>query len=258
MPINADSELAKEIPSANCQACHSIEQRKITPSQGIIINHQKHRKKNIACTICHNRVAHPDMEKYAEIPEALKKQAKFSKTIMVTANTLEGGTAKKEYYVNNLKMVACMRCHDGKTAPDKCETCHTKDFDLKPGNHLAVGWLPKNHADLAGKDSQYCASCHRASYCYSCHKMDMPHPKADWTKGKKEHVALGRSNPMVCQTCHTGQYFCDTCHHKGWEPAKGTWVAVHQFTVRDKGATACFTCHNPIYCAHCHVRIIRP
>ena len=42
-----------------CTQCHS-DNRVVTPSPGIIIDHEVHAEKNVNCTICHNRIAHDE------------------------------------------------------------------------------------------------------------------------------------------------------------------------------------------------------
>ena len=43
------------------------------------------------------------------------------------------------------------------------------------------------------------------------------------------------------------------CHHKAYDPAKGTWVKQHFLEVEAKGASFCLDCHSPVYCSRCHV-----
>ncbi len=68
LPLNATSHLALNqsafsgFSDDHCTQCHTLENREITPSEGIIINHDAHTDREIHCTACHNRVAHPEDE----------------------------------------------------------------------------------------------------------------------------------------------------------------------------------------------------
>lgn len=226
-PINKESETSKEIGNEECDQCHKMATLKVTPSPGIIINHKVHADKGITCAACHNRVAHPDMKAYE----------------------------------NFLTMDGCFRCHglDVKAkAPGKCEACHTKDFDLKPANHKQPNWVPPEHSKQAKVNKKNCKTCHQESFCTNCHGMEMPHPKDNWTKGKKVHATVGKSKPDSCRKCHAQQDFCSSCHHKGYDSTQGPWIKAHPNLVRATGASACFECHGPTYCAYCHVRGQKP
>ncbi|HET6352030.1 MAG TPA: multiheme c-type cytochrome [Coriobacteriia bacterium] len=174
LPLNPVSAygLGEEMPSTQCTQCHG-NTRKITPSEGIIIDHKVHEKEGITCTTCHNRCAHND--------EAIKL-------------TLPGNKKHKDY----MKMDGCFRCHalEGeRRAEGECKLCHPAGFELVPETHKVAGWLPKGHADAAresltefgmqkveaeeqikeGVDEElavaveYCSTCHKRSFCTDCH-----------------------------------------------------------------------------------------
>jgi nitrate/TMAO reductase-like tetraheme cytochrome c subunit len=220
LPLNPEDELALEkdkMPSAQCTQCHDLDRRKITPSSGIVINHEIHAKNDITCTFCHNRTAHKE---------------DFDLT-------LPGNTKHEDF----MKMEACFRCHSltgekgslGYTATGKCSACHSPGFELKPESHKQAAFFPKQHGELAKKDKQYCLMCHNEKqFCYGCHAVPMPHP-AGFVKG---HGPLGKSSPQVCAKCHGANVtlasmkktpaantdFCNNCHHKGSSPTV-PWVA---------------------------------
>ncbi|MHB0977724.1 MAG: NapC/NirT family cytochrome c [Candidatus Aquicultorales bacterium] len=232
-PINKHSEASKHIPNENCDQCHKMDKRKVTASPGIIIDHEAHIKKGVACATCHNRVAHPGLKGYEDF----------------------------------MKMDACYRCHGlekNAKAPGKCETCHTPEFPLVPKNHRTKAWLTPVggeralHTKVAKEDKKSCSNCHLEAFCTSCHGMEMPHPKKDWVEGAKLHSTTGRANSASCQKCHPGPDFCAACHHKGFDSNKGTWIKLHRVQVDAKGAASCFDCHGPTYCAHCHVTGDKP
>lgn len=224
-PINAESLYAEEgkVSNDNCNFCHSILTRKVTPSEGVIINHEVHLKKGILCVKCHNRVAHPDTE------AGMK-------------------------YEDWMKMDGCVRCHKQKEnspAPGACKTCHPKNFQLKPGNHLAAGFMPSGHWKLRKEKPKYCEMCHNQKvFCFNCHGMEMPHP-ANW---KKAHRTIGKQKPGSCTLCHKGGNFCSGCHHGITYNDPPRWIREHKIKVKKTGAQPCFQCHQETFCSHCHVR----
>jgi nitrate/TMAO reductase-like tetraheme cytochrome c subunit len=242
-PINPESELAmntKYMPEDRCTQCHSAN-RRLTPSKGIIIDHAVHSKSGVTCTQCHNRIAHDE-----------------------TGIKLTKGAKPHEDF---MKMEACFRCHDlegKKKAGGDCKLCHTATFVLKPAAHLEPGFYAKygastGHAKAAKADTtgRYCSSCHiRSKFCDGCHGMTLPHPK-DFIK---THGPAGKSTPAVCANCHakssstsSGTEFCNACHHKQGDSSK-PWIPQHFVVVAAQGANSCFECHNPTFCAHCHVQ----
>lgn len=105
----------------------------------------------------------------------------------------------------------------------------------------------------------YCATCHDVNtFCVDCHGVEMPHPSDFLTN----HAEAGEKSAESCSRCHGGQGqpikgggtdFCNNCHHKGADPGR-PWLEQHMDQSRKTGAQACFECHNPTYCAACHVR----
>lgn len=281
LPLNGESHLAvagKEMGSEQCTQCHGPN-RVATPADGILIDHKVHADNDIRCTICHNRVAHPE---------------DFELTL-----TDPGSNKPNRKHEDFMRMEACFRCHtqtpgaapaaepakseaegegdaesDGEgahetaalpvkyEAPGACDACHPADFELKPANHMEKGFYKrfgdsKGHAEMAREDPGYCAICHNPDrFCAGCHGIAMPHP-ADF---EKSHGKVGREKPKVCSSCHakTGAQssateFCNGCHHKQAKPGT-SWLKQHFVVVRSQGAGACFDCHKPTYCATCHVR----
>lgn len=241
-PLNPLSELALNpghMGSEQCTQCHSAN-RLVTPHEGILIDHAAHEERDIPCTACHNRVAHPE----ADLEIA-----------MVAPSTGERAAKHADF----MTMTACFRCHSltGKApagsefvAPGECSTCHPPGFDLKPASHETTGFYPAGHADLAmmeldpatgrpaekvvkpvlhGKSEEstespesgyapgghegtlgvpavaavdYCGTCHVTdTFCVGCHGVEMPHP-ADFVSN---HAEEGRKSAEACSRCHGGQ-----------------------------------------------------
>jgi hypothetical protein len=266
LPLNAHSEVALEMESSQCTQCHGPN-RAFTPTPGIIIDHAVHAENDVACAICHNRVAHPE---------------EFELTL--------AGNAKHEDF---MEMTACFRCHsqEGATPPGACAVCHPADFELKPASHTQPGFYSKGgdsagHARLAfegrestgtaradepgspGKEAHlapvseidYCGTCHAEVFCTDCHGVPMPHPSGF----KEGHGEAGKADAKACANCHakgdgvhtSGTEFCDSCHHEGSDSTR-TWISQHFEAVRERGASACFECHQSTYCAACHVSGLR-
>lgn len=281
LPLNSGSHLALDgdhMGSEQCTQCHGPN-REITPSPGILIDHDVHEENEVHCAVCHNRVAHPE---------------DFELTL--------AGNSKHEDFMT---MTACFRCHsqdEESEAPGACDACHTPEFELKPDNHFEVGFYQKGgesagHAAMsregassssegtgsseagdgmqsgglsdshdsdghaldlvAAAEVYYCGTCHAEDFCTSCHGVPMPHP-AGFEEG---HGDIGRTSPAVCSNCHAlgdaagteTTAFCDSCHHPEADPTL-PWIPQHFRVVRVSGAQACFDCHKPTYCATCHVR----
>jgi hypothetical protein len=277
LPLNAESEVALTMKSAQCTQCHIMQNRTVSPSEGIKIDHAIHTENEVTCTTCHNRTAHVE---------------DFTLTL---TNPKTGEPNKK--HENFMEMTACFRCHTQEprsTAPGgQCFLCHTQEFDLLPKSHEATSFFPKGHGTLAlaeekrapwmnatatadaetaktkevTKEERYagenipampevnlCSTCHSKAFCTDCHGVPMPHPK-DF---KKSHGTYGKANPQVCAKCHgQGTDFCNECHHGqaiGYKYVPSlSWKQQHPAAVAKTGSAACLKCHNPTYCAVCHV-----
>lgn len=276
LPLNATSHYALAMDSSQCTQCHNLDLRTVTPSPGIIIDHKVHEENDVHCATCHNRVAHvEDFELTLADPQTGDPNTKHADFMSMTAcfrcHTLEEPAG-------------------GPEAPGECSACHPSDFDLVPASHQADDFYPKGHASLASaeyarvesaknaengdaeKDSgpgkgggigtslpgietvNECSTCHVQSFCSDCHGLPMPHP----AEFAEDHGSLGKQDPQVCSTCHgPADRFCDDCHHGSaieYElDARATWLSQHPAATQQLGASTCFDCHNPTYCAACHV-----
>lgn len=220
-PKQVDSRPAgvAPMPDSICLQCHDPN-RKPTAGLGILIDHPKHAKRNGSCISCHRTVAHPSPE---------------------------WGTAVSF-------MQQCFTCHGqekGAKAPGTCTLCHPADFKMKPETHDAK-WKAK-HGKIALTERKQCMMCHAQSFCDSCHGLQMPHP-AGWSKASG-HPEYAKRDSQVCQQCHGGQPdWCTMCHHKAYDPSRGTWVKQHFIQVEQTGASYCLqSCHSPVFCSNCHV-----
>ncbi|MRS12251.1 MAG: hypothetical protein EG823_04165 [Actinobacteria bacterium] len=271
-PVNAGSQVALSMPSAQCTQCHVMEVRRVTPSVGMVIDHAAHESAGIVCTACHNRVAHPEASITLEV---------------------KGNAPKADF----MSMTACYRCHSlGEfwaseyRASGECGVCHTPGFDLIPPSHDAEGWYTERgesagHANAykaaleraqlvqasgAGGDAlvkvppvaavNECYTCHLAAFCTNCHGTQIPHPDGF---GAAHGQEVTTADATGCAKCHnkTGdkandRYACTLCHHPGFNPAEGVWRKRHDDVIVGgvSPLDSCYGCHEETYCSSCHVR----
>ncbi len=282
LPLNAHSHLALStlMPSKQCTQCHNLENRDVTPSEGIKIDHKAHSEVNAACTVCHNRVAHKeDFEPTLTDPKSGKKSVKHD---------------------NFMEMTACFRCHGlekGAAAPGACSACHPKDFDLKPPSHDEKDFYPKGHAEMAAEMKAEAAAAAAGEHeegaegeaadeeqsflgpeaAYASHGEAAEPVAREEVKtlleeqkqhGADEEANIGGSLPKVesvfyCATCHTDQ-FCTNCHGMEMphpaafkEPKDPKDATGHPAISKDKKLAAkCVMCHGEnektAFCDNCH------
>lgn len=295
IPLNGEDEVSlnkKMFPDTQCTQCHDLKHRTVTPSNGIIIDHEIHTNSGVRCTMCHNRIAHNE-EGYTFVNSDPK------------TGKLNVG------HDNFMKMSACYRCHGlekGSPAPGTCSTCHPKTFKLKPADHEVADFM-KQHGELAKEETkrvaeaekeygvkspdaqaktQYveklaaekdekakgefewpvapmktinrCYTCHdKATFCNTCHGVEMPHPSSFI----KEHPKAVQEQKLYpkCVMCHGDNNktnFCNKCHHGtsvGWTyDVNADWTnGQHAKAVAKSGIDSCTKqCHTAQFCADCH------
>jgi hypothetical protein len=245
LPLNPHSHVSLTMTSSQCTQCHNLDNRVVTPSPGIRIDHAVHAEVNAACPLCHNRVAHLE---------------NFDLTL-TDPKTGEPNQKHEDFG----SMTACFRCHgleEGAGAPGTCSACHPSDFNLVPESHAEEGFYPKGHAELAkemraetdeaieeafhsgegeseegsetegeseeetatGSESEETSFLGTEEAHASGGGEYDPHPKEEVPAileeqaehGPDEHTTIGGLLPPVdtifyCETCHTEQ-FCMNCH----------------------------------------------
>jgi len=172
-PINKDSEYSqKDLPMTRCERCHKNAYRNFTFSIGINMNHEAHKKAGIACSTCHNRVAHPNAEKY----EPIRGDNNFAYKNFLT---MKQGCWRCHSKSNLFKKSATLALiKNGKTPPTDCRTCHNHDFPF-PEGHLEPDWRTQ-HQFKAKENFNKCLECHAPGkkfdnngkiWCSLCHDM---------------------------------------------------------------------------------------
>lgn len=200
-----DKKVGQGEAAARCDACHvgfeaaapTAVARVAIPAPNIKFNHKAHVAKSIACSTCHGDLA-------------------ADKVGLATRDQLP-------------KMSLCLDCHDGRTAPRACVTCHIADpggmvktvYDT--GKLTPSGVLRGDDHDLnfrtshrfaAQNDEAYCQSCHRKEFCVECHNGVVKPMDFHANDYVTLHTIDARRNTPDCSTCHRLQTFCVGCHSR--------------------------------------------
>ena len=282
LPLNGSDTVSLEMASTQCTQCHTIN-RSITPDQGIRIDHAVHAKKDIQCPECHNRVAHNDDVAKPMLVDPVSGKTNQSHPNFMTMNACFRCHSQAK---SALAPGKCSACHtpgfklkpESHLAPGffpkghgelgKAEAERTRKAKAEVASETVAGTseaelrttsekgVPEG-VELPPVDTiNTCYTCHDAiTFCNKCHGgVEMPHPVGF----KQKHSKIAKAHPKACERCHgKGTAACDSCHHGtqlGWEYNPNVaWRLQHPAAVQQTGATACFACHNPTYCAHCHV-----
>ncbi|MDP2210903.1 MAG: NapC/NirT family cytochrome c [Candidatus Aquicultor sp.] len=156
-----------------CGGCHSFN-REMAFGGGLNVPHKLHIEQGLSCTTCHARVVH-------------------------------GTGDKDDKKARKPKMETCMKCHDGKKAPDKCGVCHTKMGT--PDSHKQANWF-QVHGQMTKTIN--CNECHnwRPDWCMDCHTKK---PGSHAVRWRSNHGAAAKADRASCNACHTLN-FCMRCH----------------------------------------------
>ncbi|HTE55719.1 MAG TPA: cytochrome c3 family protein [Kofleriaceae bacterium] len=200
-------------PPARCAACHpgmgagqgASVARVIMPTARIKFDHRAHRRIGMGCRECHGDLAAEriDLATRDQLPD----------------------------------MGSCLRCHDGRRAPEQCTTCHLTrgggriitefpDGRLAPsgslrGNDAHGLAFRADHAAAARADTAYCESCHRRSECVDCHEGSMKPLDFHGNDYVSLHAIDARRGRPDCSACHRLQTFCVGCHSRTGVAADG-------------------------------------
>jgi nitrate/TMAO reductase-like tetraheme cytochrome c subunit len=241
--------LTSYVGSANCVQCHPKSQIEKDQVVGNIrVNHKGLREAGYQCVTCHADISHP-------------------------------GTQLEVARVSQNKMSICARCHDGKTLPDTCSTCHVggapaEEINVSIEGHVTSGqcrgchqsktfcaqchnglqmphpkrWNRVHGGVVLNRGKTICASCHLKAdprFCIDCHGLRMPHP-GGWTSG---HGSYARKNESKCVKCH-GKNSCIACHGLQM-PHPAGWVGTHPSRATSSPGV-CTKCHSSSFCTACH------
>lgn len=231
------------VPDANCKRCHSTTDD-LVAYHGLKITHKAHWGMGVKCTFCHDRVAHGPKWLYTGVTSSEK----------VAAVTTP--------YKYTPQMEVCYKCHDGKTAPNECSTCHVTLGERKP-TVFDPAWVEAHRQEVHQRGEQDCERCHLPNFCDACHRAANPHP-ADWVA---RHPQEARKDSTGCFSCHLApaearpkdvknMAFCRACHGLRQEHRQADWQVIHGRESLANPA-ACQRCHTASWCSDCHA-ISRP
>ncbi len=164
----------------------------------------------------------------------------------------------------------CSQCHDGGTADDACESCHSQPVKgapagtwwglaLQESSPHAPGFLHRHQFDTQTSESE-CASCHyEEPLCSTCHHGENVEYAVHERIWRFTHQQEAIKNLQDCQSCHELDRFCTECHAaEGIRPGNHElpgWMSgdVHGLAAR-RDLTYCASCHeaDPSVCADCH------
>jgi nitrate/TMAO reductase-like tetraheme cytochrome c subunit len=207
--------VTRDIPDANCLACHS------KPGDPALadtsFSHSAHA--DLRCVNCHVRVVHRDIN--------------------------------PPYYVGPATKPACLVCHDGKTAPDRCSYCHTP-------SHSPMGECDVCHTQQSWTGASFThafalSGAHASLACADCH---VTKPGV----GNIPGTQLPRADP-ACVSCHGDEHGglidCASCHTpERWTPATFTHPRVGEHVPGGEARLDCASCHKSGFasysCTPCH------
>lgn len=193
-----------------CLSCHSRDvERTMESSAGIRMSHEEPLDAGYPCEACHEKAAHAREETPGKRPS---------------------------------RMQSCLACHDGKSAPGQCSTCHIRD----PGD------MPVHDRIYARVRLPLptCGGCHDQSTCDACHGLRMPHSEA-FIAG--EHAPLAAfDRKTLCWRCHVSTD-CGRCH--GDFGSHGPdFKRRHREASWDSACNTCHVRHEGSFCARCHAK----
>ncbi|HEY4175484.1 MAG TPA: cytochrome c3 family protein [Kofleriaceae bacterium] len=232
-----------------------------TTSEPTAFPHRKHVLSGVACVSCHVGIEGPSSALHIPTDEmCITCHAKPHDTRSCNSCHASRETAaelvetKDHLRFDHAKHLAgpakgnCMRCHSAVAEGDRhlrpamatCFKCHDKERDARTCNTC--------HRDLAEENS--------------LPQSHLAHD-GDWIR---EHGTRAASSGDLCETCHSRQTFCASCHGVtvpvlagptrltnplSASPHVGNFGARHSLEARAEPG-ACTTCHQPERCASCH------
>lgn len=198
----------------NCTYCHTSSDQSTyaaaaSPQRELVFSHEAHvGVQKMDCVTCHTNLEKEGMPTGALVPA----------------------------------MATCNTCHNDVRASNTCETCHTDLAGLRPVDHNRTDFV-REHKQTARLSTASCASCHTQESCIDCHngtdlvKVDLAgrdpiSPRSPrlmtMDRGKSTsllkvhdlnfrftHGIAAQGKAADCQTCHSQQQFCATCHAAG-------------------------------------------
>lgn len=219
-------------------------------------------------------------QKKDELIFSHKKHVGMEFECLTCHDSVEGSESGED---NNLpNMDVCMVCHDGETASEECDACHTNPDDpqtyprvdnyhkmfahrthLERDTECAVCHVGVSEVEIATVANlprmQVCMQCHQASLalqdCETCHEdYRLLRPESHSNLWVSIHRDQAKIDQTGCADCH-GQDYCQSCHQT--ENLDGlvhdlNYMYNHSQDARVK-AVECMSCHETRdFCSDCH------
>lgn len=240
----APIRMPSHIPNESCEKCHNMDNRIVSASGDIIIDHDIHNEKEISCVTCHDGVAHG---KVSDRRVAYKTD--FDRWNSQVAEHIMDDTK-----YTRPQMDKCMDCHELREAPLTCETCHSTQ--MLPEDHKEASFVKGEHGNVASEDLLYCESCH--SYM-----SDKPIKEFQERAHYEKYINSSEAEKqLTVQQYAKKNTFCIDCHSQRPESHESTlFFKDHGKNIEEADAN-CFTCHENmrafespvtnVSCASCH------
>jgi hypothetical protein len=292
-----------------CADCHTEAAKSTKASENLLAKmeackncHEEPLKNN--CTYCHlnadSTTYKATQNPIRELMFSHQQHVEDQKVPCVTCHTVldKAGAATGELVP---AMAVCITCHNDKKATNACEKCHTNLASLRPADHNRTDFVHEHKQEARLGDAR-CGACHSQETCIDCHngsdliKVDVPgrdltsqhSPRLtaiDRGQGMRltkvhdlnyrfTHGIAAKGKTMECQTCHSTEKFCSTCHEAGGNVNQSAFKpashAVAGFTTLGVGSgggeharlarrdiESCAACHgsegaDPV-CITCHI-----
>lgn len=167
--LEPEYKASRNISNYSCLQCHEDLKDKVIFSRGTRVAHKHIIDKGYRCTECHNQVAHGKLVQPVRAPN----------------------------------MADCMTCHDGKTAFNRCEGCHSE--------RVPVRGTIEDYNKIGQKRYNDCTGCHTTNNCSGCHNMKIPHGP-EFFNDVRGHATEARAvSRETCVICHKDNS-CSQCH----------------------------------------------
>lgn len=214
------------IEEHECGTCHrNPEAIEPLPDLGweIIFSHRKHMSRGPGCVDCHRGV---------------------EKAVTLTEKNMP-------------TMEVCTSCHDDRTAPFACSTCHIDPEKIRRMAHPA-DWR-HNHKYDASQNDTSCRMCHTDSdFCLGCHEGDNLRQTSHALNYRYTHMLDAKGKEKDCMVCHTNKGFCNDCHTREevmpLNHSSAGWPDRDHGLQAARDLEACAACHDEDdpTCLRCH------
>ena len=258
-PIKGDIKFSHKLHvqenSVECATCHSLVDSsqlasdKNLPPMDVCGQCHPQISEDTSCGMCHYNNVEPSALDNPARPILFSHASHIGRK--TPCETCHAGvvSSKEPVEADYPKMEICMDCHNGSTAPSRCELCHEKKItlaDIHPTN-----WRVQ-HADAANRDNRWCQGCHqRQESCIACHRGDNTRGKIHSLNFAYSHGLEAKGKLLTCQTCHDLKLFCDDCHrNQGATPrmplehSLPTWKSTQHPQAAREDIENCQVCHD--------------